>query len=308
LPIAGSPFRASQAALPADDPNRTCVWNHDMYGVNAETAAGQAWYASIARQYAAWGVDYVKCDDICFVGRGRVYCADEIEALSRSLRASGRSIVLSLSPGPAPVSCAPHLREFATLWRISGDFWDNWRALTNNFTLIADWRQESGPGHWADADMIPFGHLCLRNCDVHPERWTRFTHDEQLTLMSLWALAPSPLMLGANLPDNDAWTTAILTNPEVLAVNQDPLGLAARRLYGRPVAAETWIKTLADGSAAVGFFNRGNQPLKLDLPWKILGFQTTPQVRDLWLRQDLTRQDRYTAEIPPHSCALLSVK
>ena len=88
----------------------------------------------------------------------------------------------------------------------------------------------TGPGHWPDGDMIPFGHICQRNCDVRPDRWTRFTRDEQLTLMSLWALAPSPLMLGMNLPDNDEWTTAILTNPEVLAVDQDSLGKPAQRV------------------------------------------------------------------------------
>ena len=87
--------------------------------------------------------------------------------------------------------------------------------------------------------MIPFGHICLRNCDVHPDRWTRFTRDEQLTLMSLWALAPSPMMLGANLPDNDAWTTAILTNPGSAGHKSRPLGFAGRRLYGKPMAAET---------------------------------------------------------------------
>ncbi|MGA3179671.1 MAG: putative Ig domain-containing protein [Verrucomicrobiota bacterium] len=307
-PIAGSPFRASQAVLPPDDPNRACLWNRDMFGVDANTGAGKAWYASLARQYAAWGVDYIKCDDISFLGRGRFYGADEIEALSRALRASGRSIVLSLSPGPAPVDCAPHLKQFANLWRVSGDFWDNWKSLNANFTLLADWLPDSGPGHWADADMIPFGHIALRNCDVHPERWTRFTRDEQLTLLSLWFLAPSPLMLGMNLPDNDPWTTAILSNPEVLAINQDPLGLAGRRLYGPPVPVETWLKSLADGSTAVGFFNRSNQTAQIAVPWKNLGFLAPPQVRDLWLRRPLGRQDRYTDEIPAHGCVLLSVK
>ena len=207
LPIAGSAFKASQAVLPEGDPARVCVWpNRDMFGVDAATPAGKAWYESIAKQYAGWGVDYIKCDDIANLQRGKFRGA-EIEALSRSLRASGRSVVLSLSPGPAPPAQAAALKEFANLWRISGDFWDNWRALNHNFDLFAAWQNDSGPGHWADGDMIPFAHVCQRNCDVKPDRWTRFTRDEQLTLMSLWALAPSPLMLGMNLPDNDEWTT-----------------------------------------------------------------------------------------------------
>ncbi len=196
LPIAGSPFQAQEAVLPADDTNRTCVWNRDMFGVDGDSPAGRAWYASVARQYAAWGADYIKCDDIDYLIRGRIYEAAEIEALSRALRACGRSVVLSLSPGPAPVNCSRHLRQFANLWRISGDFWDNWKALNHNFDLFADWRAEAGPGHWPDGDMIPFGHICLRNCDVKPERWTRFTRPEQLTLMSLWCLESYPSCWG----------------------------------------------------------------------------------------------------------------
>jgi alpha-galactosidase len=307
LPIANSEFKAPQAVLPEVDTNRMCMWNRDMYGVDGDSPAGRAWYASIARQYASWGVDYIKCDDIDMMQRGRFYAASEIEALSRALRESGRSIVLSLSPGPAPVNCSRHLKEFANLWRISGDFWDNWNALNRNFDLFANWAPDTGPGHWPDGDMIPFGHICLRNCDVRPLRWTRFTHDEQVTLMSLWALESSPLMLGMNLPDNDDWTTSILTNPEVLAIDQDSLGRAGRRMYGPPVLVETWFKEMADGSYAVGFFNRTDQSVRIDVPWRNLGFQT-PEARDVWLHRDLGEQARYTAELPPHGCVLLRLK
>jgi hypothetical protein len=308
LPIDGSKFTAAQAVLPEGDTNRTCVWNRDMFGVDATTPAGKAWYASIAKQYAEWGVDYIKCDDIANLQRGKFYAAPEVEALSIGLRDSGRSVVLSLSPGAAPVNCAPHLKRFANLWRISGDFWDNWRALNRNFDLFAAWLPDAAPGHWPDGDMIPLAHVCQRNCDVRPERWTRFTRDEQLTLMSLWALAPSPLMLGMNLPDNDAWTIALLTNPEVLELNQDSAGRAARRMTGPPVPAETWMKELTDGSFAIGLFNRTEQPVKVQFPWRHLGFLSAPEVRDLWLRQDAGRQENFVAELPPHGCVLLQVK
>ncbi|MGH7975149.1 MAG: putative Ig domain-containing protein [Limisphaerales bacterium] len=308
LPIAGSKFTAAQAILPVGDINRECVWNHDMFGVDATTAAGKAWYASIAKQYAAWGVDYIKCDDIANLQRGRFYDASEIEVLSDALKNSGRSIILSLSPGATPLNAAPHVEKFANLWRISGDFWDNWRSLNNNFDLFAEWFGSGAPGHWPDGDMIPFGHICQRNCDVHPDRWTNFTRDEQLTLMSLWALAPSPLMLGANLPDNDAWTTAILSNPEVLAVNQDSLGLEARRMFGPPQIAETWMKKLSDGSFAVGFFNRTDKTISVNFPWRNLGFLSAPEVRDLWLRKNLGRQENFVAELPPHGSILLKLK
>ncbi len=308
LPIAGSKFTADQAVLPPGDTNRTCVWNRDMFGVDATTPAGKAWYESIARQYAAWGVDYVKLDDAADMFRGRIYAAHEIAALSTALRHSGRSIVLSLSPGPTPVDQAAHLKQYANLWRISNDFWDNWKSLNHNFNLFADWQGHSAAGHWPDGDMIPFGHVCQRNCDVHPDRWTRFTRDEQLTLMSLWALAPSPLILGANLPDNDEWTKAILSNPEVLAVDQDVLGLQGRRRGVTPSGAEIWSKQLANGSLAVGFFNCTGKLMKVDYAWRNLGFAKAPQVRDLWLRKDLGRQQTFVALLPPHGCVLVCVK
>jgi hypothetical protein len=156
--------------------------------------------------------------------------------------------------------------------------------------------------------MIPFGHICQRNCDVHPDRWTRFTRDEQLTLMSLWALAPSPFMLGMNLPDNDEWTTVILTNPEVLAVNQDPSGEQAQKKLSPLPSVETWAKKLSDGSSAIGFFNRTDKIVSVNFAWPKLGFSAPSEVRDLWLRKDLGREENFVADLPPHGCVLLQVK
>jgi alpha-galactosidase len=115
-------------------------------------------------------------------------------------------------------------------------------------------------------------------------------------------------MLGMNLPDNDEWTTAILTSPEVLAVNQDSCGCAGRRFSGTNAPVEIWVKKLEDGATVVGFFNRGNQPLKVDVPWSDLEFRSAPKVRDLWLREDLKKEKRFTAELPPHGSALVKAK
>ncbi|HZM05411.1 MAG TPA: glycoside hydrolase family 27 protein [Candidatus Saccharimonadales bacterium] len=309
LPIHGTAFKASAAVRPAGDPARECVWNRDMYGVDASTPAGKAWYADLARQYAAWGVDYIKCDDMANLQRGpERYPRAEIEALSNGLRESGRSIILSLSPGPALLEQSAHLEQYANLWRISPDFWDNWTALNRNFDLFGAWLTNAAPGHWPDGDMIPFGHICQRNCDVHPDRWTRFTRNEQLTLMSLWALAPSPLMLGMNLPDNDAWTTALLSNPEVLAVNQDPLGHPAQRLTENADGTETWTKDLADGSLAIGLFNRSRKPAKVKIFWRDFGYPSEVEVRDLWIRSTLSTQINFATELPPHGCVLLQAR
>jgi len=115
-------------------------------------------------------------------------------------------------------------------------------------------------------------------------------------------------MVGANLPDNDDWTTALLTNPEVIAVNQDAFGQPAQRLTNFPAGVETWTKRLADKSLAVGIFNRGNAAVSVNLVWHDLGLRARPAVRDLWLRKNLGRQKNFITELPPHGCALLRVE
>jgi hypothetical protein len=298
LPIEGSTFTAADAA----NTNDKCVWCPDMFGVHGN-AAGQAWYDSCARLWAAWGVDYIKVDDL-----SRPYHTAEVELIRKAIDQSGRAIMFSTSPGETPVEDAAHVLSHANLWRVSDDFWDNWKYLDHEFTLAVRWHGFAGPGHWPDADMIPVGHLSVAHRSVGKDRFTGFTRDEQLTLLSLWSLLPSPLMVGANLPDNDAWTLALLTNPEVIAVNQDALGRAAQRLTNGPAGAEVWTKPLADKSIAVGIFNRGKTVLPVNLLWSDLGLKGKPAVRDLWLRKDLGRAKSFTAEIPPHGSVLLWVK
>ena len=296
LPIEGSPYKAADAANTGD----TCPWCPDMYGVRGETPAGQAYYDSLFRLYASWGVDFVKMDDT-----SSPYHAGEIEAARKAIDKCGRSIVYSLSPGETPLAYGAHVAAHANLWRVSGDFWDGWNALDHEFMLGAKWHDYAAPGHWPDGDMLPLGHLSLGGRPVGADRRTRFTHNEQMTLLSLWSLLPSPLMVGASLPDNDPWTLALLTNPEVLAVNQDSLGAA-----GGPVSQqdglEVWSKKLADGSLAVGLFNRGDLEDTITADWSRLGITGRYAVRDLWLRKDVGRfSDRYAASVPSHGVVLL---
>jgi alpha-galactosidase len=297
LPIADSNFTAADAA----DTNSKCFWCPDMFGVSSN-AAGQAWYDSCAKLWASWGVDYIKVDDL-----SRPYHLAEIEMIRRAIDKSGRSIIFSTSPGETPVADAEHISAHANLWRVSDDFWDNWKSLDHEFTFAARWKNFAGPGHWPDADMLPVGHLSVAHRSVGADRWTHFTHDEQLTHISFWSLLPSPLMVGANLPDNDAWTLALLTNPEVLAVNQDELGAAAQRMTNAIVGAEIWTRKLADKSVAIGIFNRGTNALPVNFAWRDLNFGSRPNVRDLWLLKDLPRAKNFSAEIPSHGCVLLRV-
>ncbi len=296
-PIAGTGLTAADAG----DPRSTCSWCPDMYGVR-NNAAGQAWYDSIFGLYASWGVDFVKVDDL-----SSPYHAEEIEMIRKAIDHCGRPIVFSTSPGPTAVTHAAHVEQQANMWRISGDFWDQWRKLDEQFELLAHWQSTGGPGHWPDADMIPFGHLSIRSWANARERETRFTKDEMVTLMSLWALSSSPLMLGMNLPDLDPWTLALLSNDEVIAVDQDPLGGRGLRVMQRD-NTEAWVKKLKDGSSAIGLFNRSQTNAIVELRWEEAGLSGRQSIRDLWACQNLGAFDtKYSCYVPAHGAALFRV-
>ena len=293
--ILGGKYTAAEAA----DTNDKCAWCPDMFGVR-DNAAGQAWYDSCAKLWASWGVDYIKVDDLSVP-----YHAAEIRMIHRALMQVNHAIIFSTSPGPTSTAHGGDIMAYANLWRISGDFWDRWSKLNHQFDLLAEWQGAAGPGHWPDADMIPLGHIAIRSKMGGNPHMTHFTRDEQLTLMSLWALAPSPLMLGMNLPDNDAWTTALLTDPDVLAVDQDWPVLHSHRLFIPGQPEEIWVRLMHDGSQVVGLFNRTDKPIKLNLAWSVLGYSRPPAVRDLWLQRNYEKSPKFTAELPIHGCYLL---
>ena len=218
LPIAGSSFHARDAANTAD----TCRWNSDNYGLKANAAA-QAYYDSIIKLYAGWGVDYVKVDCI-----SQPYKADEIHMMSSAIGKQGGAMVLSLSPGPTPIEDADDVRKYAQLWRISDDMWDTWlnpegktfpAGLKRQFDRTAQWAPHIVVGHWPDADMLPLGYLGPRP-GWQDARASRLTADESRTLMTLWSMARSPLVAGTNLTRMDPATEALYSNPEVIAVDQ----------------------------------------------------------------------------------------
>lgn len=294
-PIEGSEFFAVDAA----DVNSKCPWCKDMWGIDATTKAGQDYYDSLFRLYASWGVDYVKVDDL-----SRPYHKDEIEAVRKAIDRCGRPMVLSTSPGDTPVEEARHVADHANLWRISRDFWDRWRSLNKNFDLAYAWQESgvAGPGRWPDGDMIPIGKIGHR-CEGG-ERMTEFTKDEQIALMSLLAIMPSPLMLGMNMPENDKWTYELIANPEMLAINQDPLGAAGRRVF-KNGTAEIWIKKLSDGTNAIAIFNRGDmiQDIVLD---ESLGLSENTKLFNVWKGKIIGKLGHSRSfAIPSHGAVLL---
>ncbi|OPZ97666.1 MAG: Alpha-galactosidase A precursor [Bacteroidetes bacterium ADurb.Bin416] len=208
LPVYGTNVGAKDIAITSS----ICAWNPDMYGVDATKPEGQAYYNSIVQLYADWGVDFIKCDDI-----SRPYNdiqKAEVEALRKAIDKTGRPIILSLSPGATPVKVGTHVMNHANMWRITDDFWDRWGLLHAMFERLDAWTPYRGPGHFPDADMLPIG-------EVEFNRPTRFTKNEQYTLMSLWAIGRSPLIFGGDMTKLDAFTKEMLTNPEMLKVNQE---------------------------------------------------------------------------------------
>lgn len=305
LPIDGSSLHAADAA----DTSDVCRWNPDNYGLKAN-AAGQAYYDSLAKLYASWGLDFIKVDCI-----SSPYKDDEIRMMREALDKSGRPIVLSLSPGPTPVEKADEARKYAQMWRISDDFWDAWKkentdknfpqSILNQFKVAASWAPHVEPGHWPDADMLPIGHLGPTP-GWQQTRQTRLTHDEQHTLLTLWSIFRSPLVIGANLTEMDPWTTALLTNPDVIAVDQHSTG-------NKPVLTneKTIVWTARPDTGAghyVAVFNISDDAQTVQLAWKDVGLDAAKfKVRDLWAQKNLGTAKQLSVQLAPHACALYKV-
>jgi alpha-galactosidase len=298
-PIANSSHRAGEIA----DRTHLCPWNPDMYGVDMSKPGAQDYYDSLASLYASWGVDFIKADDM---SRPYLQRAPEVAALSRAIAKSGRKMLLSLSPGPAPVSEAASLERYAQLWRISDDFWDTWRLLKAQFDYVREWSPYIGKnGTWPDADMLPLGKLRVTDKDAGPQD-SKFTPDEQQTVMTLWSIVRSPLFFGGDLRALDSSTKALITNPEVLAVNQSSSG---NRQPLEHEGLRFWTANAPGGAgnyAAV--FNIGDKPIEATADWPDLGIATSSAlVRDLWSRQDLGSAAQLRVTLRPHAGVLYKV-
>lgn len=292
LPVLGTSVRAADVA----DTASTCSWNLDMYGVDMRKPGAQAYYDSVFALLAQWGVDFVKMDDM-----SRPYDAHaaEIEAAHKAIKASGRPMILSLSPGETPVPRAEHVRRYAQMWRISDDFWDEWSMLEAQFTRLENWNAFRAPGAWPDADMLPLGRLALGKRD------SKFTPDEQQTLMTLWSIARSPLIMGGDLRHLDEPTLALLTNRQMLAVNQASTG-------NQPHFVEDGTRVWSarpEGKPAeryLALFNTTGKPKTVGIGLREIGLAGGVSARDLWSGEVLGRvSGRVERTLPPHGSALL---
>jgi hypothetical protein len=310
LPIANSAFHATDAADTAD----ACPWDPTNWGVK-NNAAGQAWYDSLLAQYAGWGVDLLKVDCIS----SHPYKADEIRMIRKAIDKTGRPMVLSLSPGPTSLDNAAEVGELAQMWRISDDFWDYWaspttkdypQSILGQFVKTAAWAQYAKPGNWPDADMLPLGEIRPVPGDGKP-RTTRLTPTEQQTLLTLWSMARSPLILGANLTLLDDATLKLLTNSAVLRVDQTATRSGQVMHNGDIIA---WTADLPpgspDGEIALALFNVGESQVVVNSSFEAFNIEDGAyHIKDAWTGKILGKQKSITnLTIEPHAAVLYLLK
>lgn len=268
-----------------------------------------------ARQWADWGFDYLKYD-------WNPNDVDHVRQMSDALRYSGRDFVYSLS-NSAPFAGADEWAAYSNAWRTTGDIRDTWPSMVQKGFGQNEWARFAGPGHWNDPDMLVVGLVGWQG-RLH---YTQLTPDEQYTHISLWSLLSSPLLIGCDMAKLDDFTVSLLSNDEVLAVNQDPLGEQAvtisqapnpddpgtevfegRQKIELPKVLEVLAKSMEDGSKAAGLFNRSTKPAKVTLKWADLKIQGRWRVRDLWRQKDLGIFDaELAAEVRPHGVVMVQL-
>ncbi|MGD0737723.1 MAG: glycoside hydrolase family 27 protein [Terracidiphilus sp.] len=292
LPIGGSAFHAADAA----DMDSPCSWDEGNWGIK-DNAAGQAYYDSMLKLYAGWGLDFIKVDCIS----DHPYRPTEIRQIAEAIRKTGRPIVLSLSPGPTQLEHAAEVAKYAQMWRITDDHWDGWTfkhegaseypfGLLNDFDRLAEWAPYAKPGAWPDADMLPDGSLTPHPGDGKP-RQSRLTQDEQRTEFTLWAMARSPLIFGGNLTKLDEFSRSLMTNKDVIEADQNSYG--GHQVAKLPAGFENvrvWETSKPWTDCAplfVAFFNLDDKPVTLHFKWDQFAYCTFShsagkEARNLW--------------------------
>lgn len=285
-----------------------CPWNTDMYGVDTEKRGAEEYYDSLFKLYASWGVDFVKVDDIAnteFSPQNPYSAEKEIEMIRAAIDSSGRDMVLSLSPGPAPLNKAEHLSENANMWRISGDFWDRWDKLLNMFSLCEKWYPYVKDGSFPDCDILPLGKLCIDGSYMGDMgRDSGFTKEEQKTMMTLWAVFRSPLFFGGELRLTDNYTLSLVTNPEVINVNQN----SEKPLFVYNKGGIAVWQTKIENCTAVAVFNLSDEEKHYKLSFLNLGIENVRAVRDLWARKDISKcENDVSVSLKPHSSEFFEI-
>lgn len=309
-PIKGTSYSAKDIANLTD----TCLWNESMYGVDASKPGAQAYYNSLLDMYADWGVDFIKVDDIA----SPVYHTGEIDMLRKAIDRCGRKIVISLSPGDAVIGYANEMDNKTNMYRVSNDVWDRWRDILHVFDLLNEWSPFIGNGSWPDADMIPFGRLCLTGypeAHGHPNHGKRehdsfLNYDEQKTMFTLWCMARSPLMWGGAPSLSNDSVFQILRNTEVLEINKN--SIHNHQLYqpnGRSDNKDfrIWVAESTDQKTKyIAFFNLKDSPADLVYKLKWEFWKGNYTATELWNHQVIRNisESLKSNGIPPHGVAV----
>ncbi len=274
--------------------NSICVWNPDMYGVKADEA-GRAYYDSLFKLYASWGVDFIKCDDIC---RELPHEEEELGMLSKSLMSCGRDMILSLSPGPALLEKAELYKQVSNMWRITDDFWDDWKLLYAMFERAEKWSIHAGAGHYPDADMLPIGPI---KQDYDKNNKTAFTNDEQITMMTLWSIMRSPLMIGGEMTGFDDFTMGLITNEGILRMHRN--SRHAHQVLRRTIGeCETviWAATDCEKGMYIALFNLGDTDNETVLSLDELEINVPVNATELWSGMTGEFTEEINVNIPAH--------
>jgi alpha-galactosidase len=297
LPIKGTKVTAKDIYSEEDQ----CKWLRDMYTIMPDKEGAQEYYNSLFEMYASWGLDFVKVDDLS----APIYHSGEIEMIRKAIDRTGRKILLSTSPGETPIDHGEHIQQHANMWRTVDDFWDAWEPLNAHFEVFERWNKWRTSGAWPDGDMLPLGRIGIRAERGNP-RMTKFTRDEQYTLMTLWSIFRSPLMFGGNLPDNDAFTLSLLTNKNVLDVlkhsrNNKPLLNDADKAI--------WTADAVGANARyVAVFNKASNTAKITVDLTQLGNTKSCTVTDLWTGKVLGKfSSSFTPDINAHGAGLYKI-
>lgn len=299
LPILGTTHTADEIA----DPSSICFWNPDMYGLRPDVSGAQEYYDSILALYASWGVDFIKCDDICRMDMPSA--KKEIELLHRAIEKTGREIVLSLSPGPAKLSEAWHYETYSNMWRITDDFWDDWKLLLQMFERCEHWQYHVSEGCFPDCDMLPLGKL---GKGFGQERETNFTKEEQKTMLSLWCIFRSPMMLGADLTQLDDWTLKLITNDQVLHLLQSSRNA---RQVRRDSQSAVWKAEDSSGTCSYLAVFHLNGTETIEVSAAEAGFESFSgkTLTELWTGEQTSGTgELLTLELPMHGVKLFRIE
>ena len=260
-----------------------------------------------ARMFGKWGIDYLKYDWCSYSQIAQDASLAELQKPYRVMRTAldriDRDICFSLCQYGNGKVWEWGESVGGNAWRTTGDITDTWISLSGIGFSEHGHENYAGPGHWNDPDMLVVGRVGW-GPNVHP---TRLSQNEQITHITLWSLVSSPLLIGCDMSDMDKFTVDVLSNDEVLAVNQDPLGKTASRRWqdGR---VEVWSRPLWDGTIAVGLFNRGQHAAKVTAKWSDLRLQGAQPVRDLWQQKNLgSFNNAFASTVPQHGAMLLKI-